>query len=199
MDSQAASSVFLNVPYDEQFEELFLAYIAALSTLGLTPHAAIEVPAGGSRLEKIYTLVSDCRYSVHDLSRAEAKGFAPRFNMPFELGLAVATSLLLPNGAHQWFVFESEHRRVERTLSDLRGTDAYIHEGRPARVFGELCNAFVRADRKPVLSHFNQVYDGLKALVPDFVAQVEARSLFEARVFQDLVIAGRALSAALSD
>jgi hypothetical protein len=29
--------------------------------------------------------------------------------------------------AHQWFLFEAKPFRVQRTLSDLGGTDAYIH------------------------------------------------------------------------
>jgi hypothetical protein len=34
-----ATSVFLNVPYDADFENLFLAYIAGLSAYGFNPRA----------------------------------------------------------------------------------------------------------------------------------------------------------------
>jgi hypothetical protein len=46
--------------------------------------------------------------------------------MPFEIGLAVATARWRPVN-HQWFLFEATPFRVQRTLSDLGGTDAYIH------------------------------------------------------------------------
>jgi hypothetical protein len=37
-------SVFLNVPYDSAFENLYLAYIAVLSAFGLIPRATLEIP-----------------------------------------------------------------------------------------------------------------------------------------------------------
>ncbi len=45
---------------------------------------------------------------------------------------------------HTWFVFESRHRRLQKSLSDLDGTDANIHDGTVEGVMLELCNAFVR-------------------------------------------------------
>jgi hypothetical protein len=79
-------------------------------------------------------LIAACPYSFHDLSRVQLDKGTPRFNMPFELGLAVATAHWRP--AHQWFLFEAKPFRVQRTLSDLGGTDAYIHAERqgPRRV-----------------------------------------------------------------
>ena len=56
--------------------------------------------------------------------------------MPFELGLTVAAEKLHPN-KHTWFVLESKIRRVEKSLSDLSGTDVYIHDGKPLGVFRE--------------------------------------------------------------
>ena len=66
-----------------------------------------------------------CGYSFHDLSRVQLSGGAPRFNMPFEVGLAVAMARWRPS--HQWLVFEARPFRVQQTLSDLSGTDAYIY------------------------------------------------------------------------
>jgi hypothetical protein len=37
-------SVFLNIPYDSVFENLLLAYIAAISAFGFTPRATLEIP-----------------------------------------------------------------------------------------------------------------------------------------------------------
>jgi len=56
--------------------------------------AEFTFPYGGARrLDRIFDLIKSCRYSFHDLSRVEldVRGLAsPRFNLPFELGLAVA-------------------------------------------------------------------------------------------------------------
>jgi len=40
----SAASVFLNIPYDAAFENLLLAYIAAISAFGFTPRATLEIP-----------------------------------------------------------------------------------------------------------------------------------------------------------
>jgi hypothetical protein len=40
--------VFLNIPYDRNFENLFLAYIAGISAFGLVPRATLEI-ANSSR------------------------------------------------------------------------------------------------------------------------------------------------------
>ena len=41
-----AASVFLNIPYDEDFSDLYVAYIAGAASFGLLPRAAIEIPGG---------------------------------------------------------------------------------------------------------------------------------------------------------
>jgi hypothetical protein len=86
-------SVFLNIPYDAAFENLLLAYIAAISAFGFAPRATLEVPFGQRRLDRILTLIRQSKYSIHDLSRVQLDRKAPktpRFNLPFELGLAIA-------------------------------------------------------------------------------------------------------------
>ena len=53
-------------------------------------------PADPESLERLFELIERCAFSVHDLSRVELslhRPRVPRFNMPFELGLAVALSL----------------------------------------------------------------------------------------------------------
>jgi hypothetical protein len=92
--SRADKSAFLNLPYDEKFKDLFLAYIAGVSAFGLVPRATLEIPGGKRRLDRILQLIRDCRFSIHDLSRVEldySEPPTPRFNMPFELGLTVGS------------------------------------------------------------------------------------------------------------
>ena len=70
-DAPANLDVFLNVPYDDQFVSLFLAYVAGLIALGLEPRASLEIPGGKARLDTITDLIAQCSQSVHDLSRVE--------------------------------------------------------------------------------------------------------------------------------
>ena len=136
-------SVFLNIPYDSAFENLYLAYIAGLSAFGLIPRATLEIPTSRRRLERILKLLQQCAYSIHDLSRIQADAKAhrvPRFNMPFELGLAVAQDA--GNRRQTWSVCETVPYRINKSLSDLNGTDVRIHDGTVRGVFGALCEIF---------------------------------------------------------
>jgi hypothetical protein len=138
-------SVFLNIPYDAKFQPLYLAYIVGLSELGLTPKSTLAIPGGVTRIDRIFELIQSSSYSLHDLSRVEldkTPPVTPRFNMPLELGLAIAWAKLNPN-RHTWFVCESVNRRAQKSVSDLSGTDFNIHDGTAEGVMRELTNAFV--------------------------------------------------------
>jgi hypothetical protein len=187
-------SVFLNIPYDGAFENLLLAYISAISAFGFAPRATLEIPFGERRLDRILSLVVECKYSIHDLSRVQVdrvRPRTPRFNMPFELGLAVALQKTkVPN--HAWVVCESVVRRINKSLSDLDGTDPYIHGGTIKGVFRELCNVFVRTDRQPTVLQMDRIYRVLRADFKNILARAGARDALNARVFQDLCIAASA-------
>jgi hypothetical protein len=72
----------------------------------------------------------------------------PRFNMPFELGLAVV--LGERDHRHQWFVLESRRFRLQRSLSDLNGTDPLVHDGSPRRLLQALADVFDRPNEPDV-------------------------------------------------
>jgi len=146
-----AVSAFINIPYDDRFENLYLAFIAGLSGFGLIPRATVEIPGSDRRLERIMDLIKGCAFSFHDLSRIDLDKRSPRtprFNMPFELGLAVANTKKV-RGAHRWFVFEEKANRLKKSLSDLDGTDPYIHDGKPDGVLRSLANALSRTNQAP--------------------------------------------------
>lgn len=183
-------SVFLNIPYDERFRRLYLAYIAGLAHVDLRPRATIEIPGGRNRLDKILDLIRGCRYSIHDLSRVQSNRIppvTPRFNMPFELGLAVA-SAKIDARSHDWFVFESMPRRLSKSLSDLSGTDPNIHHGTIEGVMRELCNAFSREapGERASVSEMLKTYHVLSSLSGEVLRKTRARGLFEAGVFKQL-------------
>ena len=184
-------AAFLNIPYDEQFGDLFPAYIAALTAYGMTPRATLEIPGGARRLDRIVELIGACRYSFHDLSRVEIDPVdppTPRMNMPFELGLTVAWDLLQPD-RHTWFVLESVNRRALKSLSDLAGTDVYIHSATPEGVFREIGNAFVRRKKHPTVQDVHYIFQGLQAALPGIMAQTGAQSGFEAHAFREILLA----------
>lgn len=183
-------SAFLNVPYDRRFENLYLAFIAGLSGFGLVPRATIEIASSSRRLERIAELIRSCRYSFHDLSRVEldrAPPPTPRFNMPFELGLAVSHAMSRTAG-HEWFVFERQPNRLKKSLSDLDGTDPFIHDGDADGVIRAQANALSRTHDRPKLSELREIFNDLKKASRRIKRDLHGGSLFEAAPFKDLVI-----------
>jgi hypothetical protein len=181
------NAVFLNIPYDEEFRSLYIAYIVGLYQLDLVPHLASEIPGGGRRLDRIFQLIKSCRYSIHDLSRVElstSHSAVPRFNMPVELGMTITWAHLNPN-RHAWFVWESEPYRLQRSASDLNGTDPYIHNGTPEGVLRELRNAF-RRDRTPSVPRMLDAYRLIDSAVPSILLRNGTRNPYDRSVFMDL-------------
>jgi hypothetical protein len=186
--------VFLNIPYDRKFENLFLAYIAGISAFGFVPRATLEIPSSSRRLDKIVALIGACPYSIHDLSRVELDRHpprTPRFNMPFELGLAVADAKSTKGKKRQWFVSESRHLRLLKSLSDLNGTDPYIHDGKILGVFRELRNIFLKTHRQPTVQQMSQIYREIRRNLSAILSKSASDSLFTARVFKDLSVAAK--------
>jgi hypothetical protein len=179
-------SVFLNIPYDAQFEELYLAYIVGLTQLGLKINATLAVP-NQDRLKRIVGLIEKSDVSIHDLSRIESSSGIPRFNMPLELGLALFRSHIT-RGRHRVFVFEKKAYRVQRSTSDVNGIDPQIHKGRPKGVMAGLRNIFYQSDGTTVPEMLSS-YRAVKRKLPELRRNAGSRSLFEAAVFKELTVA----------
>ena len=191
------NAVFLNIPYDEEFRSLYVTYIVGLCHLGLVPHIASEIPGGERRLERIFDLIKSCRYSIHDLSRIELSqpSETPRFNMPLELGMTITWQRLNPT-RHDWYVWESEPYRIQRSTSDLNGTDAYIHNGTPEGVLSELRNAFWRKGA-PAVPKMLKIYQRVEVRLDAILERNGTRNLFALGVFKELYLLSISLAGLL--
>jgi len=140
------NGVFLNIPLDSDYERLFVTLVAGLVAFGCEPRCAIAIPETGvNRLEKIFKLLTTSQYSIHEMSRVKLSGRkqVPRFNMPFELGLAVAWSIQ-NHGRHGFILFEEKAHRLEYSLNDLNGHDVNIHGGTHKGILKSLRELFQR-------------------------------------------------------
>ena len=170
--------------------------MAGLVALDLIPRSVLEIPSGGSdRLTRIYRLMRECRYSVHDLSRVQLRaGRYPRFNMPFEAGMATSLSMARPT--HDRYVFATRYRVVQQVASDLGGVDVYEHRSRPRGVLTALRNAFVRRRRPVTLARQIEVYTRLLAWVAQEGRRTRTRSgIYRPALFRDIVAAATAIAA----
>jgi hypothetical protein len=179
------------MPYSRLYEPLFLAYIAGLSAYGLIPTAAIADPSSTSQLDRILKLMAASKVSVHELSWMGTDRRAPRtphFNMPFELGLAVALKKYKDH-RHEWFVFDTVPHRLNKALSDLAGVQARVHKKTPATLFTEIMNAFSRRRHKPTLEILLSIFADVQSRARAVKRELGSSSLFANRAFAELVIA----------
>ena len=145
---QSASRVFLNVPFDKPYEPIFIGLVGALIHLGKYPTTVLELGGGAARrMDRLIAAIRGNLFSVHDLSRVELSGrgmsAVPRFNMPFELGLAVAVSLSdRRRPRHGFVLLESRPFRLQRSLSDMNGHDPFIHNGTQGGAIRSMVEAF---------------------------------------------------------
>lgn len=96
--------------------------------LGFTPRLASERnDSGENRLDKIRGLIEESKYSIHDLSRCQAKkkGEHFRLNMPFELGIDFGCRQYFGQGrdTKKFLILEEQRYRFQAAISDISGCD----------------------------------------------------------------------------
>jgi len=82
--------VFINCPFDNDYQPLFQAIIYTVYFCGFYPTSAMaEDNAMDNRIDKLIRIIGKSKFGIHDISRTEpdSTNNLPRFNMPFELGL----------------------------------------------------------------------------------------------------------------
>ena len=136
-----ATNVFINCPFDVEFEPLFHAIVFAVIQCGYTVRCALEADdTGATRIDRIYRLIEECRFGVHDISRIEHDMInnLPRFNMPFELGLFLGARRFgaRPHRDKHCLVLEADRYRYQKYLSDIAGQDIRQHDNEPAKAVG---------------------------------------------------------------
>jgi hypothetical protein len=128
-----ARSVFINCPFDADYQELFRALVFAIHDCGFLARSALEVDDGGEvRIAKINRIIRECRHGIHDISRTEldATEKLPRFNMPLELGLFLGAREFGAGRQKQkrTLILDSERFRYQKFCSDIAGQDIKAHE-----------------------------------------------------------------------
>ncbi len=130
--------VFINCPFDDDYRDQRDAIVFTSIQAGFVPWMAGSTgDVAASRVERIYDGLRACRYSVHDLTRYQGEGQAnlSRFNMPLELGMAMAVRHASgDDDRHDWMFMVPEGHVYQRYISDLSGFDPIPHDGTARRV-----------------------------------------------------------------
>jgi hypothetical protein len=125
-------SVFINCPFDKQFEPIMQAMLFCIVYLDMRPRIARERnDAFEIRIEKIVGLIECSRYSIHDLSRAKSTraGEFYRMNMPFELGIDHGCRRFkgTPWSTKKMLILADRQYNYQKALSDIAGSDIDTH------------------------------------------------------------------------
>lgn len=97
---------------------------------GFNPRIASErFDSGEPRIQKIYDLIRESKYGIHDLSRIDAKkkGQLFRLNMSFELGLDIGCRVFGEQGDKHHLILETKRYRYQAAISDLANSDIMAH------------------------------------------------------------------------
>jgi len=167
--------VFVNCPFDDEYRPIFEAVVFTLHDCGYVAHSALEVAdASQVRIDKISTLIANCKLGLHDISRTQldAATGLPRFNMPLELGLFLGAKRFGSGKQKQknCMILDVDRYRFQKFISDIAGQDIVAHGGDSAQairiVRDWLSDAEPRTLRMPAGTLIRQRYEQFRKELP---------------------------------
>jgi hypothetical protein len=171
--STSIDDVFINCPFDQEYQKLFDALLFTTFACGFRPRSAKEVADDGeSRLNKIYALIEECRFGIHDISRTELDHVnnLPRFNMPFELGIFLGAKKFgnKRQKEKRVLIFDYEAYRYQKFISDIAGIDIHIHQKDPCKIIAETRDWLANVSKRnlPSAQNIQGLYKRFEAKLP---------------------------------
>ncbi len=175
-------SVFINCPFDDDFEPLFQAIVLTVAARGFTPRSARETEGQADpRIVRIARGLNESKYSIHDLSRFQGEGAEnlARFNMPLELGIALGIRYVKEGtpATHNWVALVPENFVHHKFVSDLAGYDVSDHDQKPATVIKRVAAWLsIQPDFTPPTPTAKTILDGYSEF-RDLLSTAKADSL----------------------
>lgn len=176
--SDYVNNVFVNCPFDVQYNPMFEAIVFAIHDCGFIARCAREEEDSGDlRFDKLVRIIDECKYGIHDISKADldvTTGLA-RFNMPLELGLFMGARRYAEKGHYnkdkKTLVLDTEQYRYQQFISDLAGTDISSHENDIKTLITKIRDfLFHNTKRKSIVSgaYIYERYQLFITSLPDF-------------------------------
>jgi len=136
MAASRSASVFINCPFDTQYQPIFDAVVFCVVACGFVPRCTLELTdVAEVRIDKIYGLIDQCDLSIHDISRTEVAAQPyqlPRFNMPLELGIFLGAKRFGGRSSQKrCLILDRAPYRYQRFISDIAGQDIRAHDNNP--------------------------------------------------------------------
>jgi hypothetical protein len=166
-------NVFINCPFDADYDPLRRAIVFAVLDCGFTPRCALEATNGHHyRFENIKKIIKESKFGIHDISRTEldAVNSLPRFNMPLELGVFIGAASF--GSRHHKdkniLILDKEPHRYQKFISDISGQDIQSH-GNCERSVIDRVRTWLSTEARKVIpggTHIADRYDQFKAELP---------------------------------
>ena len=169
---QYNDNVFLNCPFDSAYKQLFDALVFAVHDCGFIPRCALEEEdASQVRIDKIYNIIADCRYGIHDISRTELDETSglPRFNMPLELGVFLGAKKFGINEQKRknCLILDKEQYRYQQFISDIAGQDIQAHNSNPEKIVIVVRNWLRNASKRQTIPSGNIIWKRYQEFMKD--------------------------------
>jgi hypothetical protein len=136
-------SVFMNYPIDGKYKPLFHTAVFTIIRCKFNFRCAEEESDSSEiRLNKIFRMIRECKFGIHDLSMVELdkKTNLPRFNMPLELGIFLSAKYFGKNeqARKNCLIFEKQPYSYEKYISDIKGQDISSHNNNKKILIGKI-------------------------------------------------------------
>jgi hypothetical protein len=205
-ESEYATNVFINCPFDSEYESIFHALAFAVIGCGYAVRCALEAEdTAPTRIERIYRLIEECRFGVHDISRIEHDTVhgLPRFNMPFELGLFLGARRFGEDRHRdkRCLVLEADRYRYQKYISDIAGQDIRQHNNEPAKAVAAvrdwLASSRPRSAKplpgaKAIMRYYDEFQLSLPAVLRDADLEPAELGFFDRAIFMAQFLQTRA-------
>jgi hypothetical protein len=150
-----APGVFINCPFDAKYKPLFDCIVFTAIYCGYLARSAREIDdAGEVRIEKIFKIIEESRFGIHDLSRTELdeKSKLPRFNMPLELGIFLGAKRYGEGVQRSKYclILDRSAFRYQKFVSDIAGQDIRAHRNQVADLISNVRDWLRSVSKRPL-------------------------------------------------
>ena len=152
-----------------------------------------EEDASEVRIDKIYNIIADCRYGIHDISRTQldaTSGF-PRFNMPLELGIFLGAKKfgIEAQKRKKCLILDTEPYRYQQFVSDIAGQDIQAHNNNSREVIMHVRNWLRTASRRETIPSGGIIWERYQEFMEKLPQTArEARLIVEELIFNDYTL-----------
>ncbi len=188
------NNVFINCPFDSDYKHLFDAMVFAIHDCGFIARCTLEEEdASEVRIDKIYNIIADCRYGIHDISRTQldaTSGF-PRFNMPLELGIFLGAKKfgIEAQKRKKCLILDTEPYRYQQFVSDIAGQDIQAHNNNSREVIMHVRNWLRTASRRETIPSGGIIWERYQEFMEKLPQTArEARLIVEELIFNDYTL-----------